>query len=128
MIFEFEGKRPSIGKGVFIAPTAVIIGDVVIGDGSSVWHGAVLRGDDGKITIGRNSNIQDNAVLHTSPEYPTILADEVTIGHGALLEGCTIESGAIVGMGAIVLENTVVEEQAMLAAGSVVRPGTRIPR
>ena len=68
------------------------------------------RGDDGGITIGRNSNIQDNAVLHTSPEYPTILADEVTIGHGALLEGCTIESGAIVGMGAIVLENTVVEE------------------
>ncbi len=126
MIFEYEGKRPRIGQGVFIAPTAVIIGDVVIGDGSSIWFGAVLRGDDGQIIIGCGSNVQDNAVLHTTPEHPTTIGDDVTIGHGALLEGCIIESGAVIGMGAVVLEQTIVGAKAMLAAGSVVTPGTRI--
>lgn len=127
MILEYEGKRPRIGHEVFVAPTAVIIGDVVIGDGSSIWFGAVLRGDDGQIIIGCGSNVQDNAVLHTTPEAPTILGDDVTIGHGALLEGCTIESGAVIGMGAVVLENAIVGAQAMIAAGSVVTPGAVIP-
>src|SRR5437588_336784 len=105
MEFEYEGKRPQIGQEVFIAPTAVIIGNVVIGDGTSVWYGAVLRGDDGQIVIGRGCSIQDNAVLHTTPTHPTTLADDVTIGHGALLEGCTIESDAVIGMNAVVLES-----------------------
>lgn len=127
MIFEYEGKRPQIGQNVFIAPTAVIIGNVEIGDGASVWYGVVIRGDEGKIVIGRGSNVQDNSVIHTTPEIPTILKENVTIGHGALLEGCTIERGAVVGMGAIVLHRAVVGEQAMLGAGSVVTPGTIIP-
>src|SRR5499426_1548513 len=112
MIIEYEGKVPRIGKDVFIAPTAVIIGDVEIGDGASVWYGVVLRGDEGRIVIGRGSNVQDNAVIHTTPEIPTILKEDVTIGHGALLEGCTVEDGAVVGMG---------------AAGSVVTQGAIIP-
>ena len=127
MIFEFDGKRPKIGTGVFIAPTAVVIGDVEVGDGVSIWYGAVLRGDEGKITIGRGSNVQDNSVIHTTHEKPTVVRENVTIGHGALLEGCTIEDGAVVGMGSIVLHGAVIGECAMTAAGSVVTPGTAIP-
>jgi carbonic anhydrase/acetyltransferase-like protein (isoleucine patch superfamily) len=126
MIFEYQGNRPLIGKDVFIAPNAVIIGDVTIGDGASIWYGAVLRGDEGRIIIGRGSNVQDNAVLHTTTETPTIVDDDVTIGHGALLEGCRIEKGAVIGMGAIILQRAVIGEQAMVAAGSVVTPGTQI--
>jgi carbonic anhydrase/acetyltransferase-like protein (isoleucine patch superfamily) len=127
MIIEYEGKYPRIGEGVFIAPTAVIIGEVEIGDGASVWYGAVLRGDEGRIVIGPGSNVQDNAVIHTTPDHPTILKRDVTVGHGALLEGCCIESGAVIGMGAIVLHQAVVGERAMIGAGSVVTPGTSIP-
>jgi carbonic anhydrase/acetyltransferase-like protein (isoleucine patch superfamily) len=128
MIYEYKGTRPLIGQDVFIAPTAVIIGNVEIGDRASIWYGVVLRGDEGKIIIGPGSNVQDNSVIHTTPELPTILKENVTIGHGALLEGCTIESGAVIGMGAIILHQVVVGEQAMIAAGSVVTPGTQIPR
>src|SRR4029434_2538759 len=127
MIVEYEGKHPRIGQDVFIAPTAVIIGDVEIGDGASVWYGVVLRGDEGRIFIGRGSNVQDNSVIHTTPEIPTIIKEDVTIGHGALLEGCTIENGGVGGMGSIVLHQAVVGEQAMTAAGSVLTPGTVIP-
>jgi carbonic anhydrase/acetyltransferase-like protein (isoleucine patch superfamily) len=127
MIIEYEGKRPRIGQDVFIAPTAVIIGDVEIGDGASVWYGVVLRGDEGRIVIGRGSNVQDNAVIHTTPKIPTIVKEDVTIGHGALLEGCTVEDGAVVGMGAVVLHAAVIGQQAMVAAGSVVTQGAIIP-
>jgi carbonic anhydrase/acetyltransferase-like protein (isoleucine patch superfamily) len=127
MIFEYEGNRPQIGKDVFIAPTAVIIGNVEIGDGSSIWYGVVLRGDEGKIIIGPGSNVQDNSVIHTTPENPTILEENVTIGHGALLEGCRVERGAVIGMGAIILHQAIIGEQAMVAAGSVVTPGTHLP-
>jgi carbonic anhydrase/acetyltransferase-like protein (isoleucine patch superfamily) len=127
MIIEYEGKRPRIGQNVFIAPTAVIIGDVEIGDGASVWYGAVLRGDEGRIVIGRGSNVQDNAVIHTTPEIPTIIKEDVTIGHGALLEGCTVEEGAVIGMGAIALHAAVIGRRAMVAAGGVVTPGAVIP-
>jgi carbonic anhydrase/acetyltransferase-like protein (isoleucine patch superfamily) len=127
MIFEYEGNRPQIGKDVFIAPTAVIIGNVEIGDGSSIWYGVVLRGDEGKIIIGPGSNVQDNSVIHTTPDNPTFLEENVTIGHGALLEGCRVERGAVIGMGAIILHQAIIGEQAMVAAGSVVTPGTNIP-
>lgn len=127
MIFEYAGKRPQIGQNVFIAPNATIIGNVVISDGASIWYGVVLRGDEGRIEIGRGSNVQDNSVIHTTPEIPTIIKENVTVGHGALLEGCTIENGAVVGMGSIVLHQAVVGEYAMTAAGSVVTPGTQIP-
>jgi carbonic anhydrase/acetyltransferase-like protein (isoleucine patch superfamily) len=127
MIFEFEGKRPTIGKGVFIAPTAVIIGNVQIGDGSSIWYGAVLRGDENQIVVGSNTSVQDNTVIHTNKETATIVGNNVTIGHGALIEGCTIEDGAVIGMGAVVLEHSIVGSCSMIAAGSVVTRGAIIP-
>src|SRR5262249_20073867 len=127
MIIEYEGKHPRIGQDVFIAPTAVIIGDVEIGDGASVWYGVVLRGDEGRIVIGRGSDGQDNAVIHTPPKSPTIIKWHVTSGQGALLEGCTVEDGAVVGMGAVVLHAAVIGRQAMVAAGSVVTQGAIIP-
>lgn len=127
MIIEYHGKRPKIGQRVFIAPTAVIIGDVEIGDGSSIWFGAVLRADEGRILIGDETNVQDNAVLHTTPSHPTVLASRVTVGHGALLEGCFIEEGAVIGMGAVVLQEAVVGARSLIGAGSVVTRGTIIP-
>jgi carbonic anhydrase/acetyltransferase-like protein (isoleucine patch superfamily) len=127
MLYEYSGNRPQIGENVFIAPNATIIGNVIIGDGASIWYGVVIRGDEGRIEIGRGSNVQDNSVIHTTPETPTIIKENVTIGHGALLEGCTIEDGAVVGMGSIVLHQAVVGERAMTAAGSVVTPGTIVP-
>src|SRR5262249_3039672 len=127
MIIEYEGKCPRIGQNVFIAPTAVIIGEVEIGDGASVWYGAVLRGDEGRIVIGRGSNIQDKAVIHTTPEIPTIFKEAVTVDPGGLREGCTVEDGAVGGRGAIVLHAAVIGRQAMVAAGGVVTPGAIIP-
>ncbi|MGH9764767.1 MAG: gamma carbonic anhydrase family protein [Blastocatellia bacterium] len=127
MILEYEGKRPRIGNNVFIAPTAVIIGDVEIGEGASIWFGAVLRGDEGSIIIGAGSNVQDNAVLHTTPWSPTRLAENVTVGHAACLEGCDIGSATVVGMGAIILEKAVIGESVMIAAGCVITPGTIVP-
>ena len=127
MILAYQGNTPEIGRDVYLAPTAVVIGNVELGDGASVWFGVVLRGDEGRIVIGPGTNIQDNAVLHTTPEYPTILGRDVTIGHGALLEGCTVEDGAVIGMGAILLHGVHVGAQAMVAAGSVLTPGTQVP-
>ncbi len=127
MLVEYKGSTPKIGQNVFIAPTAVIIGNVEIGDNASIWYGVVLRGDEGRIVIGAGSNVQDNSVIHTTPHLPTILEEDVTIGHGALLEGCTVHRGAVVGMGAIVLHQASIGEQAMIAAGAVVTPGTEIP-
>jgi carbonic anhydrase/acetyltransferase-like protein (isoleucine patch superfamily) len=127
MIISHRGKTPKIAPGVFIAPTAVLIGDVEIGEGASVWYGAVLRGDQGRIVIGRGSNVQDNATLHVPENGVTLLKENVTIGHGAVLEGCLIESGAMIGMNAVVLHNATIGEQAMLAAGSVVTEGMTIP-
>lgn len=125
--FEFEGKRPSVHPDAFVAPTAVLIGDVRLAAGASVWFGAVLRGDQSHIEIGEGSNVQDNAVIHCSQDLPTVVGSDVTIGHGALLEGCVIEAGALVGMGAIALQRSRVGAQAMLAAGSVLGEGAEIP-
>lgn len=127
IIQEYNGKSPRIGERVFIATNAVVIGDVEIGDDASIWFGAVLRGDKGRIVIGRGANIQDNSVLHANSANSTLIGEDVTVGHGALLEGCTIGSGAVIGMGAIILPDVVIEEQAMIGAGSLLTPGTRIP-
>jgi carbonic anhydrase/acetyltransferase-like protein (isoleucine patch superfamily) len=118
-LIELDGVGPSIGQDVYIAPTAVLIGDVHIGDRSSVWFGAVLRADADRIEVGAETSIQDNAVLHCAEGVPTIIGDRVTVGHGALLEGCTVEDGALIGMGAIVLHHVHVGAGAMLAAGTV---------
>lgn len=128
MIIEYKGKRPKIGENVFIAPTAVIIGDVTIERGASIWFGVVLRADTNSIIIGEGANIQDNAVLHTNPENgPTTIGPDVTIGHSVTMEGCTIERGCVIGMGSTVLGGAVVGEGAMVAANSLVAANASIP-
>lgn len=119
-IIELDGVAPRIGEGVFLAPTAVLIGDVEIGADTSVWFGAVLRGDLSRILIGAQCSIQDNAVIHCAVDLPTIVGDGVTVGHAALLEGCTVEDRAVIGMGAVVLQHARVGERAVVAAGGVV--------
>ena len=125
MIIEYNKIVPSIGDNVFIAPTAVIIGDVTIDDGASIWFNAVLRGDMAPIRIGANTNIQDNCTIHTDFGKPAIIADHVTVGHNAVVHGCTIDTGSLVGIGAIVLNGAHVMAQTVVAAGAVVREGAR---
>jgi carbonic anhydrase/acetyltransferase-like protein (isoleucine patch superfamily) len=117
----------SAGGAGFIAPTATVIGDVSLGEDTGIWYGAVLRGDKDRIEIGAGSNIQDNAVVHTSRGYPARIGREVSVGHGAILHGCTIGDRVLVGMGAIVMNGAVVGEECIIAAGAVVTEGTVIP-
>lgn len=119
-VVELDGVAPAIGEDVFIAPTAVLIGDVRVGDRANIWFGTVLRGDNSHIEIGEETSVQDNAVIHCARELPTIIGRRVIIGHGALLEGCAIDEQAVVGMGAIVLQHASVGAGAMIAAGAVV--------
>ena len=126
-ILEFNGKRPQIGKGVFIAPGAAIIGDVTIGDGASIWFGAVIRGDFGRIRIGGGSSVQDNTVIHVMPDCETIVGEDVTVAHGAVLHGCTVGRGAVIGMRSVVMDFSEIGEEAMIAAGSVVKERTIVP-
>lgn len=125
MLIEFDGKKPQIGKNVFIAPTAVIIGDVVIGDNSSIWFNAVIRGDFGPIRIGAGCTIQDNVTIHVFNE--TIIGDNVAVGHNAVLEGCDIGAGTVVGMNATVLPGVRVGSEVMIAAGSVLPERMVVP-
>ena len=124
---SFDGKEPDVAPDAFIAPTAVLIGDVVVEEGASVWFGAVLRADFDRIVVGAGSSVQDNCVLHTNEDLPTVIGKNVTVGHLSLLEGCVIEDGAIVGMGSIVLNRARVGRRALLAAGSVVTEDGEIP-
>jgi carbonic anhydrase/acetyltransferase-like protein (isoleucine patch superfamily) len=119
-LVELEGIAPSIGEDVFLASTAVLVGDVRVGDRANIWFGVVLRGDSSRIEIGAECSIQDNVVIHCAHELPTIVGARVTVGHGALLEGCVIEDEALIGMGAIVLQHARVGAGAMVAAGAVV--------
>jgi carbonic anhydrase/acetyltransferase-like protein (isoleucine patch superfamily) len=127
MIIELDGKTPQVAEDAFIAPTAVLIGDVTVHPGASVWFGAVLRGDNSAIVIGAGSNVQDNCVIHCADELPTIVGENVTVGHMAMLEGCVIGDGSLVGMGAVVLQRAKVGANALVAAGAVVGEGTEIP-
>ena len=134
LIRTYQGVTPKIDPSAFIAENAVIIGNVEIGPNSSIWYGVVIRGDVNKIRIGANTNIQDGTVIHVDAQgehwegIPTLIGDNVTVGHKALLHACTVESNAFVGMGSIVLDGAVVEEGAMLAAGAVLTPKKRIPK
>ena len=119
MLIELGGIRPTIGEDVWLAPTAVLVGDVHVGDRASIWFGAVLRGDSSRISIGAGTSVQDNAVIHCAHDLPTVVGENVVVGHGALLEGCVIEDGAVVGMGAIVLQRARLGAGSMLAAGAV---------
>lgn len=125
---SFAGKSPRFGQRVFVAPTAVVVGDVRLGDDVSVWYGAVLRADLREIEIGARSNIQDNVVMHVDePDFPVLVAEDVTVGHAAVLHGCKVERGALVGMHATVLNGAVVGEDAVVAAGALVSPGMVVP-
>ncbi|MSP83918.1 MAG: gamma carbonic anhydrase family protein [Alphaproteobacteria bacterium] len=127
LIIPFAGKTPKIAADAFVAPGVVLIGDVEIGAGASIWFGCVLRGDVGPIRVGARSNIQDITMIHADgPDEPTIVGDDVTVGHHALLHTCVLENGSFVGMAATVMEKVVVETGAMVAAGALVTPGKRV--
>jgi carbonic anhydrase/acetyltransferase-like protein (isoleucine patch superfamily) len=115
------------GARVFVAENATVIGDVVLGDDVSVWFGAVIRGDKDRISIGPGSNVQDNAVIHTTTGFPVEIGAEVSIGHGAILHGCSIRDRVLVGMGAILLNGVVVGEGSIIGAGAVITEGKEIP-
>lgn len=128
MIRHYLDKIPQVAATAYVDPAAVVIGDVVVGEDSSIWPGAVLRGDVHAIRIGRRTNIQDNAVLHgMKDEFPVLVGDNVTVGHGAILHGCVIESRCLIGMGAIILNNARIGTGSIVAAGSLVPEGTVIP-
>ncbi|NLZ52680.1 MAG: gamma carbonic anhydrase family protein [Thermoanaerobacteraceae bacterium] len=127
MIGNFKNHKPKLDESCFIAPTADVIGDVTIGKNSSIWYKAVLRGDVNKIVVGSNTNIQDGSIVHVADEYPTIIGDNVTIGHGAIIHGCTIKNGAFIGMGAIILDGAVIGEGALIGAGALITEGKEIP-
>ncbi len=119
LLMELDGVCPTIGEDVWLAPNAVLVGDVRVGDRASIWFGAVLRGDSSTIHIGAGTSVQDNVVIHCAKGLDTVIGDNVIIGHGAMLEGCVIEDGAVVGMGAIVLQRARLGAGSMLAAGAV---------
>lgn len=127
-ISAFEGQRPRLGRGAWVAPSADVMGDVELGDDASVWYGAVLRGDVMPIRVGARTNIQDLTVVHvTSGQFPTTIGDDVTVGHRAILHGCTVDHYCLIGMGAIILDGAHVEPYCLVGAGALVTPGTRIP-
>lgn len=127
MIKSFSGKTPEIDESVFLAENATVIGNVSIGKGSSVWYSAVIRGDMCAITIGENSNIQDNATIHVGMKDATVIGNGVTVGHNALVHGATIEDNALIGMGSVVLDGAVIGENSIVAAGAVVTEKTIVP-
>lgn len=128
MILPFQNTRPAIHETAFVAGDAVVIGDVEIGAESSVWFGSVLRGDVNSIRIGARANVQDGTIIHVSSKtHPTVVEDEVTLGHRVTLHGCRIETGCLIGIGAIVLDGARVGANSLVAAGSLLTPNTRIP-
>lgn len=128
LVREFAGKAPRLGARVYLAETAAVIGDVVLGDDVSVWYNSVVRGDCHFIRIGARSNIQDNCAIHTTEgTYPTIIEEEVTLGHGAIVHGAIIRKGALIGIRATVLDGAEVGESAFVGAGALVTPRTIVP-
>ena len=127
MLIAYQKISPRIHASAFIAEGAMIIGDVTIGEKSSIWFNCVLRGDVDRIEVGARTNIQDGAVVHMDKNYPAIIGDDVTIGHGAIIHGCTIEDGAMISMGAIILTGAKIGARGIVGAGAVVREGQEIP-
>jgi carbonic anhydrase/acetyltransferase-like protein (isoleucine patch superfamily) len=127
-IYELKGVRPRLGRDVFVAETASVIGDVTLGDDVGIWFGATLRGDYFPITIGARSNLQDGAIVHiTAGVAATRVGEGVTVGHGAILHGCTVGDRCLIGMGSTVLDGATVGDDSFVAAGSLVTPGTIVP-
>lgn len=128
IVRSYKGATPRLGARVFLAETAAVVGDVVLGDDVSIWYSSVVRGDCCWIRIGARSNVQDNCTLHVTRDTgPLVLEEEVTLGHNAVVHACTIRKGALIGMNATVLDNADVGESALVAAGAVVLPGTVVP-
>jgi len=123
----FLAKRPVLGSGVYIARTAVVVGDVTLGEHSSVWYHAVLRGDINRIVVGHHTNIQDNAVLHLADEYACLLGSYVTVGHSAIVHACTVGDECLIGMGAVILDGAVIGEQSLIGARALVTQRMQIP-
>ncbi|MCK5571496.1 MAG: gamma carbonic anhydrase family protein [Bacteroidetes bacterium] len=126
-ILSHHGKEPVLHRSVFVAGGAWLIGDVTVGEDSSIWFNVVARGDINTIQIGKRSNIQDGSVLHVTEDCPVRVGDDVTIGHKAMVHGCRIEQGSLIGMGAVVLDNATVGPNALVAAGAVVREKYVVP-
>ena len=120
-------KQPRLGQGVFLADGAIVVGDVALGDGSSVWFNAVLRGDINLVQVGRHTNVQDNAVLHVASEWPCVVGDFVTIGHSAVVHACRVGDETLIGMGAVVLDGAEVGAQCIVGAKALVTQGMSIP-
>ena len=128
MIHTFNNLNPKIHKSAFITDDAIVIGDVEVGEDSSVWFGSIVRGDVNYIRIGARTNIQDATVIHVSSRtHPTILEDEITVGHRVTLHGCHVESGCLIGIGSILMDGVRVGERSLVGAGSLLTPGTQIP-
>lgn len=126
-LIEYKGLKPQLGERVFVADGARLVGEVSIGDDSSVFYNSVLRGDLAEITVGKRSNIQDNVTVHVSTGVGVHIGDDVTIGHNAVLHGCTIEDGALIGMGAILMDGVHIKKNCVVAAGAVVTHGRSFP-
>lgn len=128
MLRTFAGKRPEIGRGVFLAETCAVIGDVIIGDESSVWYATVIRGDVMPIRIGARTSVQDGTVVHvTSEKFGTTIGSDCTIGHNAIIHACTVEDFCLIGMGAVLLDGVRIGRGSLVGAGALVTPGTDIP-
>ncbi|MGI6317891.1 MAG: gamma carbonic anhydrase family protein [Dethiobacteria bacterium] len=127
VIVPYKGKIPKVAKGAFVAPTAALVGDVTVEEGVSIWFGAVLRGDVGPIVVKAGANLQDNTVVHTHFDSKTVIGENASIAHGAILHNCTIGKSAVVGINAVVLDGSRIGDEAIIAAGSVVAVNTIIP-
>lgn len=127
MIYELDGIRPELGQGAWVAPDANLIGKVVLEDEASVWFGCTLRGDNEEIRVGRGSNVQENVVCHTDIGYPLVIGPDCTIGHKAMLHGCIIGAGSLIGMGATVLNGAKIGRGCLIGAGALITEGKEIP-
>jgi carbonic anhydrase/acetyltransferase-like protein (isoleucine patch superfamily) len=128
VILAYDGKSPVLAPGAWVAPGAVVTGDVIVGEGSSIWFQTVVRGDVNHVRIGARTNIQDHSMIHvTGGTHPTVVGDDVTVGHRVVLHGCTVKDRCLVGIGAIVLDGAVIEEEALVGAGALVPPGMIVP-
>lgn len=127
MIRSYRNQKPVIAESAFLAESAVVIGNVTLAEEANIWYGAVLRGDEGSITVGKRTNIQDNATVHTAKDFPVVLGEDITVGHNAVVHGCTVGDGTMIGMGAVVLNGAVIGKGCLIAAGALVKEGAVIP-
>lgn len=127
MIIKLENHSPIIDESAWVADNAAVIGEVEMGENSSVWYSASVRADEGPIKIGKNSNIQDNTVIHVTPGYPVTVGDNTTVGHNVILHGCTVGENVVIGMGAIILNGAKIGDNVIIGAGALVTEGKEIP-